>query len=298
MLNVELHAVNLHNPSHMERTPDGRLLISQSTAGSILDITKGGDMLNSKPFAKGLSGPASILPRKTGEILVAEMWGGSVRDISTGGDISKNPAWMEELSGPYSLAEVKIKDRNKLYVTESYNGRDSWLSEITGAQKRQKPVIDNIPVTPGYVGLTPIEAWPTDWQKYALGGCVKNWETSSTDGKKHYLAISDLGQVMDITGVKGDYMQLVKDKRAIAWGLKQVGALKPHPTNGLLYITQPSSGEVMALDPSKPQNYHFQPPVLQGLKYPSCVRFSEDGETMYVCDQADGVVWKVRDFHR
>ena len=52
----------------------------------------------------------------------------------------------------------------------------------------------------------------------------------------------------------------------------------------------------MATDPSKPKNYHFDPPVVQGFKYPTCVRFSKDGKTMFVCDQADGVVWKVRDF--
>ena len=151
MPSVQLHAVNLINPSHMEWTLDGRLLVSQSTAGSVVDITDGGNMLNATPFATGLQGPASILPRKTGEILVAEMWGGTVRDISQGGDVSSDQPWIDGLSGPYSLAE---KD-GRIFVTESYNGRDSWLSEITGKRRREQPVVSNIPVSPGYVGQTP-----------------------------------------------------------------------------------------------------------------------------------------------
>lgn len=296
MPDVHLHAVNLVNPSHMEWTQENRLLVSQSTAGSVIDITDGGDMLNATPVAYGLQGPASILPLKAGEVLVAEMWGGMVHDISEGGDVSNNPAWVAGLSGPYSLAERSSQNRAKVFVTESYNGRDSWLSETTNGVKRDQPVIDNIPVKPGHVGQSPIASWPSDWQKYALGNCIKNWQETDPKRNRHYLAISELGQVIDITDVESDYMKLIKDKRAIAWGLNQVGALKTHPGNGKLYITQPSSGEIVAIDPDNPQNYHFQPPVVRGFKYPSCVRFSDDGETMFVCDQADGVIWRVQNF--
>ena len=254
-------------------------------------------MRNAAPKATGLNGPASILPRGDEQILVAEMWGGSIRDISVGGNVAETDPWLDGLSGPYSLAQVGHDDAKELFVTESYNGRDSWVSNITpGAERTPRRVVDNIPVTPGYVGMTPLSAWPSEWQKFALGGCVKDWTTQGLDGVSHYLTISDLGQILDITGVEGDYMALVKDKRAIAWGLQQLGALKPHPHNGLLYATQPSAGSVVAVDPSTPKNYHFDPPVVQGFKYPSCVRFSEEGSTMFVCDQADGVVWKVRDF--
>ena len=252
--------------------------------------------MNARPFATGLQGPASILPRSSGEILVAEMWGGSVRDIARGGDVSGNSPWIGGLSGPYSLAQRTGTGGGRLFVTESYNGRDSWLSEITDGQKREQRVVDNIPVKPGYVGQTPLESWPGGWQKYALGGCERNWMDIDPARGTHYLAVSHLGQIMDISDVEGDYMDLVKDQRAIAWGLDQVGALKAHPRNGRLYATQPLSGNVIAVDPNTPQNYHFQPSVVEGFKYPSCVRFSDDGETMFVCDQADGVVWKVRDF--
>ena len=296
MPRVALHAVNLINPSHMEWTLDGRLLVSQSTAGSVIDITNGGDMQNATPYAVGLQGPASILPRENGEILVTEMWGGAVKDISQGGNVRNSPPWIDGLSGPYSLLETKKETRRRILVTESYNGRDSWLSEITRRRKRATPVVANIPSKPGYVGLTPLESWPHEWQKFANGGCKINWLGDDIEGEHSYLAVSELGQVMDITDVEGNYMDLIKDKRAIAWGLEQVGAIKHHPSNGLLYITQPSSGDVVALNPSRPQNYHFHPPVVKGLKYPTCVRFSDDGETMFVCDQADSVVWKIRDF--
>jgi sugar lactone lactonase YvrE len=37
----------------------------------------------------------------------------------------------------------------------------------------------------------------------------------------------------------------------------------------------------------------FIPPVASGFRQPSCVRLSEDGATMYVCDMAENVVWRI-----
>ena len=53
MPDVQLHAVNLTNPSHMEWTVDNRLLVSQSTAGSVVDITDGGDMMKRQTLCIG-----------------------------------------------------------------------------------------------------------------------------------------------------------------------------------------------------------------------------------------------------
>ena len=61
-LHIELFAVGLHNPSHMEWTPDGRLLVSDLTAGKVFDITDGGDVTQTAPVAEGLGGPAAIVP--------------------------------------------------------------------------------------------------------------------------------------------------------------------------------------------------------------------------------------------
>ncbi len=69
-----------------------------------------------------------------------------------------------------------------------------------------------------------------------------------------------------------------------------------HPTNNHVYVTQPSKGSVMAVNPATPQDYRHDLPVVQGLAMPTCVRFSPDGESMFVCSMATGSVWKITDF--
>ena len=81
-------------------------------------------------------------------------------------------------------------------------------------------------------------------------------------------------------------MNLLQKKKAIAWGLHRVGGIKLHPNNGLLYAAEPENGTIMAIDPKKPRNYRFQPSVVRGLESPTCIRFSADGNTMYVCMQS------------
>jgi glucose/arabinose dehydrogenase len=118
-MKVQLFATNLMNPSHMEWTKDGRLLVSECTAGNIKDVTEGGDMAHKTPVAYGLKGPSSIRPLDDGRILVAEMWGGSIRDISQNGDVSRIAPFAHSLSGPYSIATVKRKNdgESRIYVT-------------------------------------------------------------------------------------------------------------------------------------------------------------------------------------
>ena len=105
---------------------------------------------------------------------------------------------------------------DRVFATESYNGRDAWLSEITDGERRDRPIVDNIPVKPGYVGQTPIDSWPLEWQKFALGNCVKDWQEVDLARNAHYLAISELGQVMDVTDMEGDYMELIKNKPCLS----------------------------------------------------------------------------------
>jgi sugar lactone lactonase YvrE len=57
-----------------------------------------------------------------------------------------------------------------------------------------------------------------------------------------------------------------------------------------------SLGTVMAVDPSDPGDYRFDPPVVQGLSMPTCVRFSPDGDSMFVCSMPTGSVWRLSDF--
>ena len=74
---VELFASNLRTPTHMEWTQDGRLLVSETTAGRVTDISRGGDFIDASPFAWGLETPASICPMPDGSIYTVEIWGGS-----------------------------------------------------------------------------------------------------------------------------------------------------------------------------------------------------------------------------
>lgn len=99
-LKVELHAVNLITPSHMEWTHDGRLLVSETTAGRIKDITEPGNYLDTKPFAYGLKGPSSIVPLEDGRIYVCETWGDRIVNVSFGGDISKDFSYIKDLKRP------------------------------------------------------------------------------------------------------------------------------------------------------------------------------------------------------
>ena len=105
-LSVGLFATNLHAPTHMEWTNDGRLLVSEHTAGQVTHITAGGDTRDAKPIATGLQGPTSILPLPDGRILVSEMWSGKISDISQGGDVTGIEAFAEGLKGPYSLSQI------------------------------------------------------------------------------------------------------------------------------------------------------------------------------------------------
>ena len=132
--------------------------MSEATTEKVKDITKGGDILDAVPFASGLNGPSSILPLSSGEILISEMWGDSISDIHKGGDFSKTQRWCSGLSGPYSLVAIDCMGVTKLYVTEGFNGRDSWVSEINEQGKVGARYIDGIPVTPVYVGMTPLHS--------------------------------------------------------------------------------------------------------------------------------------------
>jgi glucose/arabinose dehydrogenase len=174
---VRPFAWGLKNPSHMEWTPDGRLLVSEHTAGTVRDITKGGDASEAKPF---------------------------------------------------------------------------WIDDAAGR---------------GFF----------------------------------YLAVGSLGQIFRINPdelpEEITYSELVAHPDAlVAWGLHRLGGMRFHPSSGLLFAVQPEMGEVIAVDPAQPGNYLFQPPVVRGLRMPTCVRFSQDSEKMYVCSSADGVVWEVEGF--
>lgn len=297
---VELFATNLHNPSHMEWTNDGRLLVSEHTAGTVKDITNGGDMKNVDPFAYGLHGPASMKPLYDGRILISETWGGTVSEISNGGDISKQKPHATGLSMPYTLASKQIDDGSfSVFVSESFGAFHTQITDITNGGEREnfKAHFINMPSTPGAPGLTPLDHWPDNWEKVAAAGCVKNWTTNDPINSDIYVAIGTMGQIIRIPDNGGDYIEEVKSqKNLIAWGLQKMGGMYFNPIDRQIYAVQPECGNVIAIDPEKPQNYKFQPPIVQGLQMPTCPRFSEDGSEMYVCDSGAGSIWKVTNF--
>src|SRR5688572_8044009 len=119
MPDVRLFATNLYNPTHMNWTKDGRLLVSETTAGQIKDITDGGDMKDAAPFAWGLEGPAAIGTLSDGRLLCVESWGGSICEITGGGDMSGKPRLLSSLVLPYSLVVRPTDDGDVLYYNES-----------------------------------------------------------------------------------------------------------------------------------------------------------------------------------
>jgi len=286
----------------MEWTSDGRLLVSEHSAGRVKDVTSGGDMRDVEPFAYGLNGPAGILCSSDGTILIAESWGGNVKDISGGGDASGSKPFSSGLSIPYSLCHVQKGDGTvHIYVSESDDSRESWISDITDGGERDesdKYIVD-IPVVHGAPGVTPLNSWPNNWENFAATGCVKNWQDQSGPTgitSNHFIAIGGLGQIIDASAGGGAYIDLIRDNKLIAWGLSGLGGMKIHPTNGLIYAVEPAKGNIVVVNPANPKNYVFESPLIRGLIWPTCIRFSSDGATMYVCSQGNGVIWQITDF--
>lgn len=298
-LSIELFATNLHNPSHMEWTPQGRLLVSEHTAGRVMDITDGGDMRDAKPYAYGLQGPSAILPIDD-HLLVAETWGGRVSDISAGGDVSDGERFATELSTPYSLSAIKREgEALRIFVSERFKLFKGQVTEITagGGRSGFLPFVTDVPVRPGKPGKTPLESWPDDWEHFASAGCENAPWTTDVAGDL-FFEVGHIGQIVRAPENGGVYADLEERGYVIAWGLERIGGMKAHPHDGRVYAVEPDRGAVVAIDPSTPRHYCFDPPVAQGFFQPTCVRFSDDGETMYVCSSGDGVIWKVTNFLR
>lgn len=292
-IQVELFATNLHTPSHMEWTAEGRLLVSEPTAGRIIDITDGGDMRDAEPFAWGLEGPASILPMPDGRLLVSEMWSGRVSDITGGGEMSQRTPFADGLRGPYSLSRIG----GSVFVVESPNSFTTQITDIT-VHGEHKPYVTNIPGSPlaGLEGLTPLESWPDRWQVF-FEAC-KTWKTplriAGTD--ELVLNSSALGLLIRVPEGGGDFGDFLREDSPLASGLGSMGGMIQHSESDLLYVTQPVDGSITAVDPNQRRDYRFDPPVVRGLNMPTCVRFSPDGESMLVCSIATGGVWRITNF--
>lgn len=307
-LHIELFAVGLHNPSHMEWTPDGRLLVSDLTAGKVFDITDGGDVTQMTPVADGLGGPAAIVPVDD-RILVAESLAGRVSDIAGG----TARTFANGINFPYSMALFEKEGGRRILVSEAVSEfRSQYLDIAQGGERNDfKVFISDIPrrLVHIFAGKYPStfvlrNGYPLaegNAPSILMNGC-NAWSTRLMldDGSVHLgMKIGSLGAFVRVPDEGGSAFDMLEDRsNVLASGLDPVAAgCIQHPTNGKVYITQPLSGEVRAFDPNQPGYLGFEPPVISGLNQPTCVRFSPDGEFMYACGQGDGVVWRVANYH-
>lgn len=295
---IELFAWNLRHPSHMEWMPDGRLLVSEHTQGVLRDITRGGDAHEAEAFVTGLRGPAAMMPLEDGRLMVAEAWGGRVTEVSQGGNAAELPTFAGGLTTPYTLASFGSGGTQRYFVSERPSRFRSQITELFDSGETEA-FIQDMPARLGEAGMVPPESWPNDWERFAAAGCVVNWIPPSPKGDDHlYVAVGSVGEVLKVPINEGGgrYFDLIEQGHLLAWDLQRLGGMHFNPLDGLLYAVQPDLGNVIVLDPVSPRNYRFTPPVVQGLRMPTCVRFADDGESLLICSIAEGVVWKVSNF--
>ena len=302
---VRPFAWNLHAPTHMEWTTDGRLLVVERTTGKVKDVTKGGDMEEAKPFAWGLQGPSSMCPLPDGRVLISEFWGNRIREISAGGEAEKAPVFLDGLIRPYSLAALG-KVHVRIFAVASKE--PTAFRDVAGAVYEittgtPEIFIDQIPThrSPGLEGLAPSWSWKSeDWSAYASGCSKTSWIDDGGvggggGGKLLAIAASSLGRVLlyPVGEGKKDLLSVALNY-TLALDVGEMGGIKTHPQNGKVYVTKPREGEILALDKETPESYAFHPPVVKGLPTPTCVRFTPDLEGLLVCSPTNGVIWEVR----
>lgn len=298
-VDVTLHATNLNNPSHMEWTHDGRLLVAERTNGRLVDVTKGGDFGglsddDERVFAHDLEGPSSMAMLPDGRILVNECWAGRIVDVTDGGDASGAEAYATDLDGPYSILYHDAEDR--VYTTVSPNSRHSRVIDVTGGDDADEHpvVIDDIPVRDKFPGMTRRTSWPGNWESDQID--CGQWLVTSGDDLLY--SVGPLGQIAraDTEDAPTTHMENVDAGNLVARGLGRVGGSKYNRKDGLVYAAEPFEGSVVAVDPKASRQYRFSPRVVRGFVLPTCVRFDPDNDTMYVCGRGEGVVYEVENF--
>ncbi|WP_342500031.1 hypothetical protein MHI08_04355 [Bacillus sp. FSL M7-0791] len=305
---LELFAVNLRTPSHMEWTNDNRLLVSEHTSGEVKDITDGGDFKDVQPFASNLQGPSSILPLSDGRILISEMWGNRISEISSGGLVTNENNYTTANS-PYSL----VKEKDKILVTEREGTHTLKIVDISDFNNK-KTIIKGIPfnLMPGLEGLTPLKSWPENWRNFSIA-CAGWKDGGDPDPDSHPLRAIDkpnyllascslFGHIYTIPeGENHNYLDLIEqEKNLLFTGLDWAGGMHFNKTSSKLYVTQPLKGTVLELDLDqsfkKPLDCRFIPPIIKGLNMPTCIRFSPNEKEMYVCSMPIGAVWRLTNF--
>lgn len=306
-LDIELFAWGVHNPSHMEWTPDGRLLLSDVTAGRVFDITDGGDLSEKAPVAEGLAGPTALVPVDD-MVLVVESIAGRISNIANG----RRETFASGINFPYSAALYEKDGRRQILASEVVSEfRAQYLDITSGGERASFDVfISDIPRrrVQLFAGKHPTghvdgngQALPGNSNPGVLMNGCNTWLTRLVfgDGSVHLgMKVGALGAFMRIPDAGGSAFDLLEDRaNVLASGLDPVGSgCIQHPTSRRVYVTQPLTGEIRAFDLDAPGYLGFEPPVVSGINQPTCVRFSPDGRFMYACGQGDGVVWRIANF--
>lgn len=297
--NVELHAWGLDNPSHMEWTNDNRLLVAERTSEQIMDVTDGGSMRDADPFAYNVKGPASmiIMPPGDDRILAGESFTGEIKDVSGGGDASEMEPFAEDLEGPYSLVRVASEDGDRLFARVARGEQLVGVREVTGGGSAEDMdlVVDEIPVKPQFPGISEYQTEKSERPGTSFADCG-NWLVDADANLVH--TVGSLGQMAytDVDGDTNTHTQHLAEDRVFAYGLHRLGGSKYNHHDGIIYATEPHNGSVVAIDPEETGDYRFDSRLVEGLSCPTCVRFSDDNEEMYVCGRGEGVVWRITDF--
>jgi DNA-binding beta-propeller fold protein YncE len=273
---VSPHAYGLLHPSHMEWTTDGRLLVSEFGGGRIIDITEGGDYRNATAQASGLQNPAGICTTFEGDrVVVADTGRSQIIDITEGGEFAGESA-MAAIPGVYGLVE-REGTLHAVYATETENGVAVAVGETFTAE--------NI-----HFGGFPNGSRDHPSYLPEVVACPSNWAALAFDQERMLYVHSGLGAIYDVSnpGTFGT------ETSKFAEGLNRPLGMTFNPTTNLLYVAERGTGSIKPMPQEGGLDMRFVPPVATGFRQPSCLRFSPDKTTMYVCDMADNVVWRVR----
>jgi len=272
---ISVHAFGLLQPSHMEWTEDGRLLVSEFGRGNIFDITAGGDYRDAKPFASGLAHPAGILTNYEGSrIIVADTGRGEIVDITGGGHRLKENIVGSSIPGAYGLTLF----RDKLFTAFS-SETENGVARVTGGS-----------FTEGDIHFGGFPNGNRNHPAYLsfMGACPTNWSTVAFNDRLLYVH-SSLGAIYDVS----EEAVFTADTPKFVEGLDEPLGMIYHEPTKLLYIADRGSGSVKPIPSGGEVNMRFVSPVATGFRRPSCVRFHPARSVMYVCDMAECVVWTV-----
>lgn len=293
---VEVFATNLQTPSHMEWTKDGRLLVSETSAGRVSDVTNGGKITEDNIVFDGLNGPSSIAPLEDGRIYVCETFANRVTNI--GKDSDNEELNFDNFNRPYSII---VKDDN-LEVVERESKFSNRVVKVNMENGDITKKITHIPALPlpGLEGLLPTEQFNDNFREnwFLYSGC-SGWKAAFLDreGKIHSLSSSSvMGTIVYDPDIPAPFLDLVDMVEPIATGLDLMGGMIQNKENLMLYVTQPRKGTVMEINPFESKDYRFTPPIVQGLNFPTCIRFSPDYKEAYVCSSPTGSIWRFYDF--